>query len=340
MINNKRSVDKSNVTSEHNKTHKWVLYLVFGSLILGVAAPHFPMGAASLTLITQGTFTAIMATSVGLLIRQCGLISFGHATYFGLSAYTTALLLKHTTLHIVFVFFLAIATPTLLGLLMALVVVRQTGVTFSMLTLAVAQVFHEIILKWRDLAGGDDGMSVSLPPILLGLDSRIFQSASSMFTISWSLLTLILFGLFLMSKSRFGRLLFAIRDNEERTRFIGYDTIRPRVIIYSISCSIGALGGFLFLLYNTYVSPELLHWTNSGFALVMAIVGGAEFVVGPAMGALAFLFTKDLMGNLTEHWQSIMGVILILIIVWRPTGLTGALLSIFQGIVNLVRVKK
>jgi branched-chain amino acid transport system permease protein len=300
-----------------------ICVLALSSMIGGILVPFLPIGPVNLTLITQGTFTAIMATSVGLLIHQCGLISFGHATFFGLGAYITALLLKNTTLHFTLIVALAIGLPTLFGFLMALVVVRQTGVAFSMLTLAVAQVFHEVILKWRNLAGGDDGMSVQLPKTLLGFDSLIFQTASTMFSISWCLLTAILLGLYLFNQSRWGRLVFAIRDNEERVRFLGHYTLLLRAFVFSLYSAIGALGGVLFLLYNAYVSPELLHWTYSGFALVMAIVGGAEFVLGPALGAMVFLFTKDAMGDITEHWQAIMGVTLIVITVWRPAGLAG-----------------
>jgi branched-chain amino acid transport system permease protein len=306
------------------------LLLALIALLLGVALPFLSVGAATLTLMTQGTFTAIMATGVGLLIRQCGLVSFGHATFFGLGAYITALLLKHTALHFSVVFVLAIAIPTLLGFLIALVIVRQTGVAFSMLTLAVAQVFHEVVLKWRDLAGGDDGLSVKLPPTIFGLPGTTFQNAPSMFVISWSLLVLILLGLHQLSQSRMGRLIFAIRDNEERARFLGHATLLPRAITFALSAAIGALGGVLFLLYNAYVSPDLLHWTSSGFALVMAIVGGAEFVLGPAIGALVFLFFKDAMGDITEHWQAIMGSVLIAVTVWRPRGLAGIALSVLE----------
>lgn len=307
-----------------------VLLLVLIALLLGAALPFLPVSAATVTLMTQGTFTAIMATGVGLLIRQCGLVSFGHATFFGLGAYITALLFKHTALHFSVVFFLAVAIPSALGFLIALVIVRQTGVAFSMLTLAVAQVFHEVVLKWRDLAGGDDGMSVKLPPTIFGLPGSTFQNAPTMFFISWSLLVLILFGLYQLSQSRMGRLIFAIRDNEERARFLGHATLLPRAIIFALSAAIGALGGVLFLLYNAYVSPDLLHWTSSGFALVMAIVGGAEFVLGPAIGALVFLFFKDAMGDITVHWQAIMGSVLIVITVWRPRGLAGIALSVLE----------
>lgn len=306
----------------------WVLALL--SIGFGLTLPHLVKGPTTMTLLTQGTLNALLATSVGVLIRQCGLVSFGHATFFGLGAYLTGLLLKSSGLPTGLVLFLAVLVPTLLGFVIALVIVRLSGVAFSMLTLAVAQVFHEIVLKWRDLAGGDDGLSVSLPSTVIGLPGSVFQSANSMFVICWTTLSLILFGLAVFSRSRMGRLVHAIRDNEERARFIGYETLLPRALVFAMSAAIGAIGGTLFFLYNGFVSPDLLHWTMSGSALVMAIVGGAEFVVGPAIGALVFLGVKDALGNLTEHWQAIIGVVLIVITVGFPSGLAGILAAVWR----------
>lgn len=287
-----------------------------------------------MTLLTQGTLNALLATSVGVLIRQCGLVSFGHATFFGLGAYLTGLLLKSSGLPTGLVLLLGVLIPTLFGFVIALVIVRLSGVAFSMLTLAVAQVFHEILLKWRDLAGGDDGLSVSLPHTIAGLPGSVFQSANSMFVICWTTLNLILLGLAIFSKSQLGRLVHAIRDNEERARYVGYETLLPRALVFAMSAAIGAIGGTLFFLYNGFVSPDLLDWTMSGSALVMAIVGGAGFVVGPAVGALVFLGVKDALGNLTEHWQAIIGVVLIVITVGFPSGLAGMFSALWRRITS------
>ncbi len=318
---------------------RWVsaVSLALVSILMGAALPHWVTGPTTITLLTQGALNAILAVSVGLLIRQCGLVSFGHATFFGLGAYLTGILLKNGDIPTGLILLLAILIPTVLGFLMALVIVRLSGVAFSMLTLAVAQVFHEIFLKWRGLAGGDDGLSVTLPLSLVGIPSKLFQSANSMFVICWTLLTLILCGLWLFSGSRLGRLVHAIRDNEERAQFIGYETLLPRVFVFAMSAAIGATGGTLFFLYNGFVSPELLHWTMSGSALVMAIVGGADFVVGPAIGAMTFLGVKDVLGNLTEHWQSIIGAALIMITVGWPSGLAGILALAWRRATGLAR---
>ncbi|MBN9524654.1 MAG: branched-chain amino acid ABC transporter permease [Alphaproteobacteria bacterium] len=299
--------------------------IALAAAVVGIVLPLLVASPVTLSLATQGLTNAILATSVGFLIRQSGFVSFGHATFFGMGAYVTGLLLKHTGLALEAILPLAIALPAALAFVVGLVVVRVSGVAFSMLTLAVAQVFYEIVVKWRDFAGGDDGLSVTLPPRVFGLPTTLFQEPGDMFRIVWVTLVVILFLLFLLARSRFGRLCFAIKDNEERARFIGYRTLMPRALVFAISAAIGSIGGVLFVLYNGFVSPDVLHWTMSGSALVMAIIGGAEFLIGPAIGAVVFLAAKDKLGDITEHWQAIIGFTLILVTVRWPHGLVGTI---------------
>lgn len=303
--------------------------IALAAAVVGIVLPLLVASPVTLSLATQGLTNAILATSVGFLIRQSGFVSFGHATFFGMGAYATGLLLRHTGLALEVILPLAIALPAALAFVVGLVVVRVSGVAFSMLTLAVAQVFYEIVVKWRDFAGGDDGLSVNLPPQVFGLPTTLFQEPGDMFRIVWVTLVVILFLLFLLARSRFGRLCFAIKDNEERARFIGYRTLMPRALVFAISAAIGSIGGVLFVLYNGFVSPDVLHWTMSGSALVMAIIGGAEFLIGPAIGAVVFLAAKDKLGDVTEHWQAIIGFALILVTVRWPHGLVG---TIWHGI--------
>jgi branched-chain amino acid transport system permease protein len=300
------------------------LGIALAAAAVGIVLPLVVASPVALSLATQGLMNAILATSVGFLIRQLGFVSFGHATFFGMGAYTTGLLLKHTGLPLEAIMPLAVALPAALAFLIGLVVVRVSGVAFSMLTLAIAQVFYEIVVKWRDFAGGDDGLSVNLPSRVFGLPTTLFQEPGDMFRIVWVTLVAILFLLFLLARSRFGRLCFAIKDNEERARFIGYRTLLPRAVIFAVSAAIGGVGGVLFLLYNGFVSPDVLHWTMSGSALIMAIIGGAEFLIGPAIGAVVFLAAKDKLGDITEHWQAIIGLALILVTVKWPHGLVGS----------------
>jgi branched-chain amino acid transport system permease protein len=304
------------------------LVLVLVAVIaLGFLLPHAISSTLVMTLLAQALISAILATSVGFLVRQSGLVTFGHAAFFGLAAYTVALLVKHAIVPPGIALLLAIAIPTAVAFLLGLVLVRIPGVAFSMITLAIGQVLYEIVFKWRALANGDDGLAIRFPAELLGFSTRALQRPETMFVVAWTMLALVIFGLHLVSRSHLGRLSEAIRDNEERARFIGYRTVLPAALVYAISAGVAAIAGVLFALYNAFVSPENLHWSLSGSALVMAIIGGTRLLVGPLIGALVLFVAKDLLGDVTEHWQGFVGLLLIAVTLWMPKGIGGAVLA-------------
>lgn len=283
-----------------------------------------------MTLLTQAVISGILATGVGFLIRQNGVVSFGHAAFYGIACYAIALAMKHGAVRAELAIVLALVLPPMLAFLLGLVIVRIPGVAFSMLTLAVGQAFYEFAMKARQVTGGEDGFSVDLPSSLFGIPTTVFQDPRSMFLVSWSALVLIMLGLTVMAASPFGRLTVAIRENEERARFIGYQTTLPRVLVLMLSAFVTAIAGVLFTLYNAFVSPDVLHWSQSGAALIMAIIGGPRLIWGPALGAIIFFFAKDLAGEATEHWQGIIGVILIVVMLALPVGIGGALAKLWR----------
>lgn len=304
------------------------------ALALGPLAPSLVASTLLMTLLAQAVISAIFATSIGLLIRQSGLISFGHAAFYGLAAYLLGLFVKHDILAAHWAILAALLLPTLVALLLGLVIVRIPGVAFSMITLAVGQVVYEIFFKWRALANGDDGLAIRFPAEILGISTRLLQKPQTMFMIAWTVLVLVIALLYLLSRSHFGQLTEAIRDNEERARFIGYKTVWPRALVYALSAFIASLAGVLFALYNAFVSPEALHWTLSGAGLVMAIIGGARLLIGPALGALVLFLIKDLMGDITEHWQGFVGLILIAVTLWMPVGIAGGFRALWRRVLS------
>ncbi len=289
-----------------------------------------PMAAPTLflTLATQALISGLLAMGIGFLLKQNGVVSFGHAAFYGLAAYTVALALKHQAMPAELAIVLALTLTTALALLLGFVIVRIPGIAFSMLTLAIGQALYEVVLKWRELANGDDGLAISFPSRLFGVDVGVFQRPGSMFTICWIALALTIAGLSWVSRSHLGLLTEAIRENEERARFIGYRTVAPAAAIYAISAFVAALGGVLFALYNTFVSPDVLHWTLSGSALIMAIIGGTRALWGPALGAVIFFFLKDIAGDATEHWPAIIGLILIAVTILLPGGVSRLLIAL------------
>lgn len=299
------------------------------SLLLAVAIAFAGSGIAwlipselILSLMVIALINALLATGIGWLIRQNGLVSFGHAAFFGMGAYLVALNDKFGWMPAELMIVLAILASAIFAFVIGLLIVRLPVITFAMITLAVAQALHELMMRWRAFAGGDDGLSIRFPDTLFGVDIRLFQDPREMFVVCWVVLILVLFILALMARSHFGTLTMAIRDNEERARYIGYPTLWPRASIFAMSAAIAALAGVLFALYNGFVSPDVLHWTLSGEALIMAIIGGSGLVWGAALGAVVFFVIKDTGGNYTEHWPALIGIVLIVVTVTIPRGLS------------------
>ena len=318
-------------TSDPTRKPAWRLVAIFvGIAVFGSVIPRLVGSPLLLTLLTQAVISAVLATSVGFLVRQNGLVSFGHAVFFGLAGYMLALSMAHQVASVELTIIAAIVLPVLLAFAMGLLFLRLAGVAFSMLTLAVAQGFHEIFLRWRELANGEDGIRVQLPTSIFGADVSIFQNPPSMFLVCWITLMAVLLGLSFLVRSDFGTLTLAIRENEERVRFIGYATNVPRAVVYALSAAIGALGGVLFALYNGFVTPEMLHWSLSGEILVIAIIGGTRYVWGPALGAVVFFFLKGSLGDVTEHWQATLGSLLIVVVVLMPNGLSSVVTMLRQ----------
>jgi len=304
--------------------NRWFAIAILVSLALGgLLLPKLSPSPILLTLLTQAVITAILATSVGFLVRQNGLVSFGQAAFYGLAGYIVALSMGRGIASVEISLIGAILIPTALAFLLGLLFLRLVGVAFSMLTLAVTQAFHEVFLRWRELANGGDGITVNLPASIFGMNLHLFQRPESMFVICWVCLMGVLVGLWLLTRSHFGTLTLAIRENEERVRFIGYATGIPRALVYAISAAIAALSGVLFALYNGFMTPETLDWSLSGEILIMAIIGGTRLVWGPAVGAVIFFFLKGWVGDVTEHWPAILGLLLILVVVLLPGGLCG-----------------
>jgi branched-chain amino acid transport system permease protein len=309
-----------------------VFVLAAVAAAVGIFLPGLVSSVLLLSLMTQAVIGAITATGVGLLFRQNGVVSFGHAAFYGSAAYIIGLSMRYGLLPAELAIIAALVLPPLLAFLLGLVIVRIPGVAFAMLTLAVGQAIYEFALKARHITVGDDGFAVNFPAQVFGISVRTFQHPSSMFLICWMLLIVILLALQVFANSPLGRLTVAIRENEERARFIGYRTVVPRAFVYALSAFVASIAGVMAVLYNGFVSPDMLHWSLSGSVLIMAIIGGPKYLWGPALGAVVFFFIKDFTGNLTEHWPAIIGMIVIITTLMLPEGLAGALARLARAV--------
>lgn len=280
------------------------------------------------SLLAQACTYALYALGVGVLVRQSGMASFGHAAFFGLPGYLVAILVSRGVLPLELVLVVGIVATVAVAFLVGLVVVRVQGIAFGMLTLAMGQGAYEATTHFRDLTGGHDGLGVSFPPTVFGVPTAVVQRPGSMLVVSSVALVAVLALASAFARSRRGLLTEAIRDNEERARFLGYGTLLPRALSFAMSAGITAVAGTLFILQNGFISPETVHWTASGSALIMAILGGTGATWGPVLGGFVYFGLKEWVGGFTTHWLGIVGASLILTAVALPEGLAGAIMRV------------
>ena len=301
------------------------------ALALGVALVFGVSSNNLLSLLTQAIIYAVFAIGVGLLLRQNGMVSFGHALYFGFSGYMIGILLQLKLMPAELAIIVTLLGLTLMAFVMGLVIVRVPGIAFGMLTLAIGQMFFLTASRSRGLTGGADGMSIDWPSTLFGVAQSQLLKPGTMFLICWVTLIVVLLLLTLLLSTRFGSITEAVRDNEERARFIGIRTLLPRAAVYALSATMTGIAGLLSALSTGFVSPENLHWSLSGVALMMVVVGGHKVLWGPAVGAVVYFLAKDILGSYANHWMAIFGIALITVIVFSPSGIAGTLAKLLRG---------
>ena len=293
------------------------------ALILGATVAFGVSSSTLLSLLTQSIIYAVFALGVGVLLKQNGMVSFGHALFFGGASYLVGILLQLQIVSAELAILVALLGVTVAAFLIGLVIVRVPGVAFGMLTLAIGQMFFLTASRARGLTGGADGMNIDWPSRLFGFPMSQMLKPATMFLICWTTLVVVMFLLAWLMRTRFGAITEAVRDNEERARFIGITTLLPRAAVYALSALVTSVAGVLSALNTGFVSPESLHWSLSGVALMMVVVGGFKALWGPAVGAVVYFMFKDILGEHATHWMTIFGMALITVIVFSPTGVAG-----------------
>jgi len=258
-------------------------------------------------LATRILIFGLIAISLNLLVGYTGLVSFGHAAFVGLGAYTVAIMRFHGIESGFVAWPAAVMVAALGALLIGAIALRTSGVYFIMITLALAQmVFY--LATGMERYGGDDGIrmrSVSVP------DPTVFAYVVLV------LFLLSIYGCERLVRSRFGRTLRAIKDNERRARSLGYNAYAYKLAAFALAGALAGLGGALNANLNAHVSPAMLHWVLSGDLLVMLILGGAGTLAGPALGAGAFILLEEFLSSYTRHWMAILGFIMLAVILLR-----------------------
>jgi branched-chain amino acid transport system permease protein len=274
---------------------------------------------------------AIFALSLELLVGQIGLVSFGHAAFFGIAAYVAAIMAPTTeAASLWLVLPAAITASAAYALAVGALSLRTRGVYFIMITLAFAQmayyVFHDM-----PIGGGSDGIYLYFRPDASMLGWRPFDLDAG-HTFYYAVLACLVgtFGfLAVMLRSRYGHALAGIRVNEQRMRAAGFPTYAYKLIAFVLAAAIAGLAGFLHALKDGFVNPEILSWHQSGAVLLMVILGGIGHLRGAILGAVAFTLLQELFqwqaifGKFAKHWQLMLGLTIILFVAAAPRGLIG-----------------
>ncbi|MCW5729337.1 MAG: branched-chain amino acid ABC transporter permease [Alphaproteobacteria bacterium] len=282
-------------------------------------------------LATDIAILALFALSLNLLLGYTGLVSFGHAAYFGIGAYTSAILMKTHGVPFAVSFPAAGVMAAAFALVFGYFCVRLTKIYFAMLTLAFAQIVWAICFKWNDVTGGEQGMpNVPYPDMswmaaIPGLGG--LRLGDQFYLLVLVLVALAVAALRRIVSSPFGRMLTVIRENPERAEFIGINVRRYQLAAFAVAGFFAGLAGALFGIFNRGVFPDFAYWTKSAEVLIMTILGGMGHFWGPAVGAMVLTLLNQQITSYTEYWPLILGSILVVLLFAFPGGIVGALVS-------------
>ena len=268
--------------------------------------------------------TALLAMSLNLAVGYGGLFQFHHGVFYGVGAYTAALILTKTSWPAWIGFIAAPIMAAVVGLLIGWFCVRLTQLYFGMLQISLGSLIWAIVFRWYDFTGGDDGIhGIPKPPIL--------SSSNNTYYFILLVLVLCLIALYIIVKSPFGATLQAIRDNPQRCEAVGINVRRHQLMAIVMATFFAGVAGVLFVTLERSVFPDLLFWTLSLEILIMCLLGGWFTFAGPMLGAAIIVALRTFVGRYTEYWTLILGVILILLIFFLPEGVMGYVMQISKS---------
>ncbi|HEX5091848.1 MAG TPA: branched-chain amino acid ABC transporter permease [Burkholderiales bacterium] len=265
---------------------------------------------------------AIAAASLNLILGYGGLVSFGHAAYLGVGGYAVGILAFYGHHNGWLQWAVAIAASALVALVIGSISVRTRGIYFIMITLAFAQMLYFLGISLEEF-GGDDGMRLKVKSQFSGLVD--LDNPVAFYYVVLVLLLAVITFVHRLVNSRFGRVLRAAKSNEARSRAIGYSPYPYQLVAFVISGALCGLAGALLANHTAYITPAFMDWTRSGEIMFMVILGGIGTAAGPALGAFALLLVEDVLSGWTEHWQVILGPLLVLSVLFFKRGLAGLL---------------
>lgn len=264
----------------------------------------------------------LFAMAYDICLGYGGMLSFGHATFFGMGAYVTGLLILYFHLNILLSILAGILFNIIIALPMGFMAIRRKGIYFAMVTLAFAQMFYFIAFKWTSLTGGDDGLQGIPRPDLFGI------SLHSELAVYYFILVFLFLAIWFATRvvhSPFGRSLVAIRENEQRAQSIGFNPAKFKLMAFVISAGLAGLAGSLYCILQNFVPLQSLHWSVSGEVVMMTILGGMGTLIGPLFGGLFVVAIREVLSTYTHLWAITMGISFVAVVLLFRRGIIGEL---------------
>jgi branched-chain amino acid transport system permease protein len=266
----------------------------------------------------------LAAMALNFLLGYTGVLSFGHAAYYGLGAYGVGMTIKYIAASTPLGILVGIVTGTLAAAVIGALIAKRRGVYFAMVTIAFGQIFYFIAFRWNNVTGGDDGLNnwrrqaidFGFAKLDITHDTTFYYFALALFAVSVAAMALLI-------KSPFGRTLVAIRENERRARFLGIPVEQHIWLSFVISCFFVSVAGTLSALLSNFTDPRAFRWDLSGNFVIMAVLGGMRSFWGPLIGAAIFVVLQDYVSSQTENWMSFIGVFFMAVVLFFPRGILG-----------------
>ncbi len=268
---------------------------------------------------------AIYALSFNLLLGYTGLPSFGHGAYFGIGAYAFGLFQQHVTPGLWPCLLAATGAAAIAGTIVAAFISHRRGIYYAFMTIAFGQVFWVIAIKSHSITGGEDGLlRILRAPADFGIVAFDLGDNISLYYFVLGVFAIVLVGLWRLVNSPYGRILQAVKQNETRTAFIGYNVWLYKFSIFALSAGLSGLAGGLFAMAQTSAFPDVMSLHYSGYVVMMTLIGGGMVSFwGPVIGAALFLLARDAIGAVTTAWMLWFGLLFMLVVLFRPEGIAG-----------------
>ena len=305
---------------DHDLKWRWSGLVLLALIALPFVANSFGE-AFYIALVTRILIFALAATSLNLILGFGGMVSFGHAAFLGVGAYTVVILSQMGVVDAWVAWPTAMVVAGLFALLIGAVSLRTQGVYFIMITLAFAQMMYYLVVSFKAY-GGDDGMSLPARSRIGFLD---MSNDAHFYYVTLLACVAVLVLIARVLNARFGHVLQAIRENEVRMQSLGYAVFRYKLCAFVMSGSLAGLAGALLANQSGFVSPAMMQWSQSGMLMMMVILGGVGHLYGGVWGAIVFLLLEETLSHFTIHWQLGLGALLLMVVLLLPNGLTSAL---------------